>query len=228
MDRLKWLILSVIFFVLFGLVYVNSHPETISKYRAEYYLKKGDTNSAIKFYEQGFEEGLKDFKSRNNYLKLVIKNDINSDEQEKLLKFLNYDTEDNAKYVAENRLEDIKEELKSRYDDTYIDNAPYNHKIIRWSNFPVTYYFYNTENVPEYYITEIENAFKTWETETARRVYFEKNENTPNIVIKFNTKTPSGTPNEDDKYVVAYTNPVINGNKLKNMVMESLFLVIMI
>ncbi len=222
MNKKIWLILSLLCFFLLTGDFFYSHAEQAMKFRAEYWLKKNNTPMAMKYYEYAFELGLKNPASSDAYVNILLKDDIDSFKQEKLLKFLTYKTNDGAMVRAEDYLSDLKSEIRYKYYDNYIKNAPYNHKLLRWSTLPITYGFANDKNIPNYYEKEIENAFKTWEIETARRICFERTENTANvnILIKFNQNQPTSAENDGEKYVVAYTNPNLDGDMLTRMTMD--------
>ena len=217
-NKNQWIVASVVCVVLSGFIYVNSHTEKVMSAMANYYFKKNDTVNAMKYYENAFELGYQDVKARDTYINLIINSPLNTDNQEKLVKFLKLNVDDGANYKAEYFLADIKRDVAKKYPDNYITQTAFNQKVMRWSEVPVTYSFTNQEIAPEYYVKEIENAFSEWEKATDHKILFSQSDINPNILIRFNTDNPAD--DEDKKYVVAYTTPQVQGDKLKIMTID--------
>lgn len=218
MKKAFWLILSVISFILCGLVYFYSHSDTINVAKADYYFKKNNIDAAIKFYEQAFDSGSLNKKARNNYVNLIINSPMDADAQERLVKFIKYPQNDEAREKANIFLTELRYEIHKKFPDNYVSQCTYNQKIIRWSGNTITYSFTNQEEAPEYYTQEIEKAFETWEKELDGAVKFKKVENDSQIIICFNTAETSA--NENEKYIAAITKPIINSNMLENIVTD--------
>ena len=135
--------------------------------------------------------------------------------QEKLAAICEDKLKDSASAKAQYFLYDLMREIHDKYPQNYIKQAPYNHKIIRWGKLPITYSFVNTEKAPQEIVTEINNAFKEWEKQ-GQIMFSEQKDKNANIIIDF--KTPERKNMEyGQKYVVAYTIPIIAQNHLKNM-----------
>jgi tetratricopeptide (TPR) repeat protein len=199
-------------------VYISSHSEQISLARANYYLSNNNTEAALKYYEQAFEQGSEDTKARYNYITLLLDTSSSTETQEKLEKFIKYPVDDGARYKASSFLSDLRYDIHRKYPDNYVSQGTYNQKVIRWSENPITYGFKNADKAPEYFVSQIETALEVWETELNGKVSFKKAEHNPNIIICFNEKATEAE--KEEKYVVAITKPVITGNALKNMVMD--------
>lgn len=218
MKFLSWLVLSLLSLALCGFVYISSHSEQISLARANYYLNNKNAEAALKYYEQAFESGCENTKARYDYVTLLLDTTDGSETQEKLEKFIKYPVEDGAKYKASSFLSDLRYDIHRKYPDNYVSQGTYNQKVIRWSENPITYSFKNIDKAPEYFVNQIETAFEVWETELRGKVSFKKVEHNPNIIICFNEEPTEAE--EQEKYIVAITKPVLNGNTLKNMVMD--------
>ena len=211
-----WMLISVFFLFLFALQYGMTHIDTIMAARGDYYFAKNDIKNAERLYEAAFDLGVKDSNRRNNYVNMIMNSPFDISAQEKLVKFINYPIDDNAKLKAEYFIYDMKREIFRKYQGNYIKKAVHNGKIVRWDKLPVTYGFNSTEEVPEYYVKEIESAFLTWEKALDHMVYFERVKQSPNIIFEFKINNSVGE--DGKKYVVAYTNPNISSeNKLVNM-----------
>lgn len=209
-------ILLVIFSTLLcGAWYYNTHFENIMAMRADYYYKNNNIIEAQNSLEKAFEAGLTDSNYRDIYVNSIINAPLNTDSQEKLVKFISYPFEDSAKLKAKYFLYDLKRAIHRKYPENFITQAVFNQKIVRWGEVPIKYGFVNTQDVPKYFFDEIEAAFTEWEKATDHQLLFEKEDNNPNIIINFNKVNPADEENQ--KYIVAYTVPQINIDKLKNM-----------
>ncbi len=215
MKRVGCFFLSVLCFVLCGYLYIGSNPNKVSIFMADYYFKQNNIAKAEEMYEQAFENGYTKSEDRYKYVNLIMNSPLNADAQERLVKFIKYPINDGAKFKAENFLSELRVEIHRKYPDNYIEQATYNQKIVRWANNPITYEFINKDEAPEYFVAEINNAFATWERAAKETVKFKEVSEKPNIIIRFNNKKI--TANENEKFVVALTQPSIASNILKNM-----------
>ena len=215
----RWVLLSLLCFVLCSIIYVESNLDKVNAVKADYYLKNGNYEKAMKNYEDAFEAGCIDSKARDNYVDLVIsKAENDSGMQKRLLKFLEYSPNDEAKKKVTDYLSELRFSAHSKYGDNYIEHCVYNQKIIRWAENPITYVYVNPDVAPSYFVQQINTAFQTWEKALEGKVRFEENKNNPKILIKFdNLKTEV---DNDEKYYAAVTRPITNGNKLNNMITD--------
>lgn len=214
-SKSVWIIASAFCIVMFAAIFGMSHTDSLMVLGGNFYYGKNDINMAQKFYESAFDMGVTDKTARENYVNSIINSPLTIKAQEKLVKFINYPVEDNVKLKAEYFLYDIKREIFRKYEGNYISKAPYNGKIIHWGKLPITYGFITQEEIPEYYEKQIEAAFKTWEKALNQMIYFERNDQNPDVIISFISNTSA---NEDDKkYVAAYTAPKTSvDNRLEN------------
>ena len=196
-------LLIFLLLLLLSVLGVNKNADVIASFRANHYFKKNDIAQAQKFYEKAFELGLHKQEDRDIYVNTIINSPLDVKSQEKLVKFLEYPIEDNAKERVKYFLYDFKREIHRKYPDNYIFQTVFNQKVVRWGKNPITYTFENTKDVPQYFIKEIENAFTEWEKVTEHKLMFLEDNENPNIIIKFNNHNPAD--DEQRKYVVAYT-----------------------
>lgn len=218
MKKTFWLILSLLSFFLVFFICAESFSDKFNALIANYYFKKNDINSAIKFYEIAFDFGLKDSTARQNYINLIINAPLDIPAQEHLEKFIEIPIDDGAKNEANAFLSSLRYQIHKNYPDNYIYQCTYNQKIIRWSNNEITYGYTNPQKAPEYYIKEIDNAFLEWEKALDNSIHFVKTSDNPDIVIRFNSTVLGSDKNE--KYIAATTQPVINSDSLKNMITD--------
>ena len=214
-----WIILSALFIVLGFGIYYSSHAEQILVLQANYYGQKNDKLKAIKCYEGAFDMGYNDTKARDKYVQLMLEMPSDAEIQDRLVKFLKYPVSDTAKYQVQQNLTKLRNEVYRKYPENYIRQATLNQKVVRWSNVPITYVFVNENQAPSYYTKSIEAAFTTWENATGHRILFSQNrDENSNIIIRFRIQQQQ--VDNYDKYVVAYTKPVIKGNTLKAMTID--------
>ena len=214
-NKSTWILLLVFFALLFGLNFYNNNLDKILCAKADFYYKNNSVDKALDFYEKAFQNGLNDFKKRTLFVDTIIKAPLNADYQEKLIRFLEIPIDDVAFIDAKYYLDGLRDEVQRKYPENYISNAVYNHQIMRWNTQPITYTFLSSRSFPPYFVNEINNAFKTWERATSQELQFLEDNTNPNIVIKFNQYNPADI--DDEKYVVAYTVPSTELNKLKKM-----------
>ncbi len=214
-SKTSWVSILLICFILLCINYINKNLDNIYLLQAKYHLRKENLSTAQEYLEKAFELGLEDSEYRDVYVSSLINSPLTLESQKKLIKFLEYPIEDNARLKVEYFLYDLKREIHKKYLDNYISQAVFNNKIIRWNTLPITYSFITTSEIPKYFIREIENALTQWEELTEHQIIFAEDDNNPNIIIRFNAHNPAD--NEDQKYIVAYTVPTITENKLKNM-----------
>lgn len=214
-NKSFWVLLVLFCFIFFGYSYLSKNLDQIFAVSGDFYYKKNDIASAQKYYEKAFELGFNKTKQREIYVNSIINSSLTADAQEKLIKFLDYPKEDVATLKAKYFIYNLRREIHRKFPDNYITHAVHNQKIIRWAELPIKYSFTNTNNVPKYFVREIENAFTEWEKATNQEILFVEDSQAPNIIIKFDMFNPADE--DDQKYVVAYTVPIINLDKLKNM-----------
>lgn len=213
-SKSKWIFIFILMLSLVLFWSYKNRAELFAK-KGDFYFKKNDITNAQIYYEKAFDLGFNNSNQREAYVNSIINSPLTIESQEKLIKFIDLPFDDIAKLKAESFVNEIKREINRKYPENFITNAVYNQKIIRWNKTPITYGFKNKENVPSYFVKEIENAFSEWEKATDNKFVFEENDENPNIVILFDNHNPADT--EKLKYVVAYTTPEININTLEKM-----------
>lgn len=208
--------LALSFIILSGVYTCINNLDRIYALGADFYFKKNEISKAQELYEKAFDLGLKDSKRTEVYINTLINSPLTTEAQEKLVKFVATSPDDLVKLKAEMFLYDLKREIHRKYPDNFILNSVYNQKILRWSKLPIKYAFLDSGSIPKYFIKEIENAFTEWEKSTGHQILFEEDSEKPDIVIKFESKHPVSAE-KGQKFVVAYTTPILNLNQLKNM-----------
>ena len=216
MDKSRVIFYTLVLAFLGCLFYFYKNADSIYGNIGDFYYKKNNILKAQEYYEKALTLGNNDTNLREMYVNLLINSPLTLDSQEKLVRIAESGIADGASVRAKTFLYDLMREIHNKYPLNYIKQAAYNQKIIRWSKFPITYTYKNTSGVPKEFLTEINNAFLTWEK--LGTVMFSKVENVKdaNIVIEFKTGDSKDTP-YGTKYVIAYTTPIVYVNELRGM-----------
>ena len=196
-------------------LYFHANTANIYAEIGNYYYKHNNVAKAQAYYEKSFSLGNTDSDLREVYVNSIINFPLTVDSQEKLVKIAEDAILDSASVKAKYFLYDLRREVHRNYPLNYIRQAPYNQKIVRWSKLPITYCFKNSQIAPQDYIAEIKEAFDCWEKLTPI-MFAESNSKDANIVIEF-LQNKTNDLEYVRKYVVAYTTPDINVNKLERM-----------
>lgn len=143
--------------------------------------------------------------------------------QKELYKVSQLNQPDTADLIADRQISKWRSQIFFNTGTNYIEQAPSDHKILRWdvTKFPLKIYIKNnSSSAPQYYQDAIQKAFLQWQASTKKLISFKfiNNERDANIVVSINPSTDiKKCEQEDCKYTVAYTTPTINGDFLKKM-----------
>lgn len=215
----RFFLLIIIVLCVSLIVNNDSFLSKIYSIKANLFLNTSNVEKTLNNYEKSFNYGNVSTKDRENYIKKIINLSIDSEIQKKLINFLKIKIKDNAYILAQNSLIEIREEVSRIYPNNYIRQASYNQKIVRWNKFPVTYSIESNENVPEFYIKEIERAFETWQNSMNNQIHFKKNHKKSDIKIVF-TKPDLLSNVSTNKIIIANTMPCIEANELIQMIID--------
>ena len=136
---MKKLSIVILFILITSLVLLNKNQDKIILYKANSCLKNNNIECAQRFYEKAFLKGVTDENAREAYVNSLINNPLDLKAQEKLLKFLTYNIDDNAKLKLDYFLHDFNLEIFRKYSGNFIKQAVYNQEIMHWGKLPITY-----------------------------------------------------------------------------------------
>ncbi len=202
-------------------LYFRNNADDIFASVADGYYKRNNLVKAQEFYEKSFNLGNKNYKHREIYVNSLVNSPLTIEGQEKLAKIASDDVQDSASLKAKYFLYDMRREIYRKYPNNYINQASQNKKIVHWSKKPITYAFMNPAGVPVEFLEEIQAAFNEWQVKSGGAVEFANS--TPaesNILINFINNEKVSDLKYGQNYVIAYTTPDIQDNKLKKMVMK--------
>ena len=214
MKKFYGIILLILMISQLMLTYIHKNPTAFLEKIALDSFSKNNIQKAINYTEKAFDSGCKNKILRTKYVDYLTSVSPDIKTQEKMVKFLDYPTDDSAKLRIQHFLYKLRRDIFNKYPENYISKAPINQKIVRWGKMPVTYTFVyeDDSDVPEYFKVEIENAFSEWSKALKGKVYFTRNHEMPNIVIKFKSHNPA--PKGSNRFIAAYTVPRIIGDEL--------------
>lgn len=217
MDKAGITIYSFLTVLLAGALFFRFNADGIYAGLGNYYYKHNDINKAQAFFEKSFVLGNTNPAQREIYVKSMINSPLTVESQKKLVEIAEGEIQDSAAYKAKFFLYDLMREIHKKYPYNYIKQAPLNRRVVRWNKFPITYGFKNTQNVPEDYVKEIENAITEWEKASMLNILFSLEDyDKADIKIEF-AENKVENPEYGKKYVVAYTTPSVNSDVLKEM-----------
>lgn len=132
---------------------------------------------------------------------------------------------DSADVIAEQQIQTWRDQILSNVGDNYIQQVPFDNKILRWDakTFPIKVNINNLSknDVPVYYVNEIQKAFLQWQNDSSNFIKFQfvNNPQDAQIAVKIITDDQrANCTQEECKYVAAYTEPFVKGNLLDKMV----------
>lgn len=186
-------------------------------------LLKGDYLSAYKNLNLAITINRYDKDIRFYYVKTLTKFKSNIKIQKAIYKFSESIQNDSAKLLAGTKVYDWKYNIYRAYGENYIEHVSYDNKILRWdiNTFPLKVYIENTnrKNLPNYYMSEIRRCFSNWQHASGFITFtYVQNPKNADIILKFNGADNSNCNKNGCKYVVAYTNPIVKGSRLKQMI----------
>ena len=211
------ILFSAIFVVsvlIFALFYFN-RAELYTNL-GDYYTKKNNFSAAQSYYEKAYSMGYVSPKFREKYVNLLINSPLTIKAQERLVDIAEDKNNDAASESARYFLYNLKREIHNKYPENYVQQAVYNQKIVHWGKLPITYSIKQTKNVSSDIVNAVNDAFDSWEKASSARIRFERVSVNPDILVSFTDYTIK-RPTAGEKYVIAYTVPQIESNKLNRM-----------
>lgn len=139
--------------------------------------------------------------------------------QMEMFKFSESKQNDNAKKLANLQIRNWRSNILGNIGENYITQAPYDKNLLRWdvSTFPLKVKLEVPISTPDYYRVEIEKAFLQWQISTDFLKFQFVDNGNADIIVKFNPLPEDICKDGICKYVVAYTEPKIQGKILKSM-----------
>lgn len=161
--------------------------------------------------------------ARYYYVQTLISLRPNLNVQRELFNISQANLPDAADLIADMQISKWRNQIAINSGENYIDQAPFNDKVLRWdaTKFPLKVYIQNNSAVaPKYYQESIQKAFLEWQEASNNLVSFKfvNNEKEANINVSINSSSDmKKCDTADCKYSVANTVPILNGDLLKKI-----------
>ena len=197
-------------------------PDILTDAGKEAY-ESGNYQKAFSDLKMALRLSPKNCDARYYYVQLLIKLPPTLNVQKELYNISRLNLSDSADLVADRQISKWRKIIFLKSGENYIEQAPLNNKILRWdvTKFPLRVYIANNSaSAVQYYQGEIKKAFLQWQASTGRLITFEfvNDENAANIKVSIKSSADMKKCSQEDcKYTVAYTMPVINNDILKRM-----------
>ena len=142
--------------------------------------------------------------------------------QKEIFMLANSEHNDSASQVASNKVNEWRSNVLQNIGDNYIEQAPMDNGILRWdvAKFPLKVFVgnFSGEDVPEYYLTKVNEALSQWQTSTQIIKFTSvESEKDADLIVKISPLPNDVCNGESCRYVVGFTTPKISGSLLKNM-----------
>lgn len=183
--------------------------------KAKKMYSAGQYEESLPVFERSLFSDSKNILTRFYYVLALSKSEPTYSVQKKLYEIGNSKIDDEAKKYARYQAVSLRHKLIAGVEDNYIFNAAVGKDILRWDikSFPLKIYFENLNEVPEYYIENINKATNQWTNRTNFVKFIQTNDrNSANIIIKFADLPPDTCTDGVCKYTVAYTDPVVGSD----------------
>lgn len=185
-------------------------------------LKKQDYVKAHKNLKNAynFNKNNKDY--RYYYVQTLLNLSPSITVQKEIFEIASSTNNDSAQDLAENKVNEWRNNVMRNIGDNYIEQAPMDKGIMRWDSekFPlkITVIDNSGINIPDYYNQEIYKAFNQWEVST-QFLKFANTSNSAdaNIIVKIKPLPDDVCSGDVCRYVVGYTTPDFKGNILNKM-----------
>lgn len=201
----------------------------LGKILPDIYLKLGRTDYESANYVKAYSDlkiaillSPKNSEIRRYYTKTLLHLAPTLEIQKELYKISQAGLNDSSELISSIKIAEWKNQILSNIGTNYIDQVPFNDEILRWDvkKFPLTVCIQNKSTIaPKYYETEVKRAFLEWQNSSGFINFkFTDNEKEANINVQINpSANMKKCDQEDCKYSVAYTTPLISNNLLKRM-----------
>lgn len=219
----KFLLIVLFIVLVIALVYKSPFSALYNYNKAKALYDSGQYEKAIPYFEKSLFADEKGIVARFFYVLDLTKCEPTYSIQKKLYDMAKSKINDEASKYAKAQAVSLRYKLLDGISNNYIYNAAMGNDIVRWdiNSFPLKVYFEGKDQVPAYYVDQINKAMKAWSDSTNFVKFVEtNNKQEANVVICFK-KTPDNLcSNGVCKYVTAYTEPSISKDKiLTKMVM---------
>lgn len=212
-------ILLVIFAIVIAiaLLYKSPFSAMYNFNKAKELCRADHCEQALPYYERAVFAAPDDSVIRTSYVAALSKVKPAYSVQKKLYGIAESKQQDEAAKAAKYKVLEIKSQIMREFYGNYITNAVYGSGILRWDirSFPLKVYFENPNDVPAYYVDNINKALSIW-TKSTNFVKFTKvnDKAKADVVITFKDIPQNSCSTGRCSFAAAVTEPEISGQKL--------------
>ena len=211
------IIIGVLVLLWGGYFYLEHKPEIDYKQAQSAFVSGGD-EKAFKLAGNAYRSDITNNNYRKLFLDTIIRLDGAYEAQEALITFINDGIYDVYQTKAIEYLHELEKRFAEQYSPNYIELIPYNDKVIRWGKNPIKVGIKKREDLDLYFINEVESALMEWQRATGNKLVFVFDNKNPDIAIEFeDLAIDKENKNNHNLYIVANTEPVLDGNTLQGM-----------
>lgn len=212
-------LLIILTSILVGTIIISKNISPICYAIAKNHFNKQKYAQSLPYFEYAIKANPNDLDAYYYYAKALDELQMSYAVQKKLFALSKQKKSGAAASIASNEIQKYKQFILSHVGPNYIQQVAYQNKILRWDTkkFPLKVYVEENSSLPNYYISNVKKAFKTWEDATDGLIRFEFIDTPLNadIDFKFINKDNSTCEEENCQYILAFARPTVSGNKLK-------------
>ena len=215
MKKRLCLAIILLLIILSGRYYFENRYEFDYKRAQDAFVSGGD-EKAFHLAMKAYKSDVTNIKYRKLFLETIKRLEFNYEAQSALLDFIEDDIQDTYQTEAILYQHSLQKIIGQKYYPNYIELAPYNNKIIRWSQPTIRVKLSKRNDLALYFMNEVESAFMEWQRAVDNKFVFAFEEKNPDITVEFAEK-PKEEKNNYNVYVVANTEPEFDEDVLRSM-----------
>ena len=215
---MRKVLLGILLLVLgIALFYKSPFSAMYNFNKAKELYQSSNYEQSLPYFERALFASPKDSLMRYTYVLALSKAKPVYSVQKKLYAIANSEPQDEAAKTARAKVLALKFKLLSEFKNNYISNAVYGNDILRWDikSFPLRVYFENPDDVPAYYVNNINKALQVWTSKTNFVKFTQaKDMQNADIIVSFKDIPQDVCSGNVCNYAVAYTEPEVSGKSL--------------
>src|SRR5574344_841116 len=183
---------------------------------------KGNYEKAYKDFQFAVDANPTNRDYRYYYVETMLKLPPTMEIQKNMYDISQKNLADSADLISDRQIDLWKGKILLNSGENYIEKTAYNDSILRWdiTKMPLKVCIKSSTNqAPAYYMPQIQKAFAQWQASTYDMINFSYINDDIYVDILPLSKNKNCENAVDCKYVVAYTEPKVNGNILNQMKM---------
>lgn len=185
--------------------------------KAKEFYQNRQYEQSLPYFERALFATPNDSLMRYSYVIALSKAKPTYSVQKKLYTIANSEPKDEATKTAKTSVAILKRRLLAEFRNNYISHAVDGNEVLHWDikSFPLKVYMENPDEVPQYYIDNINKALSIWTRRTNFIKFTQVNDKqSADIVISFMDIPKDICSSNVCNYTIAYTEPKVNNQKI--------------